>query len=327
MTLDFGDFRRLGIPESALLPQAPCLSPEDFDVLLRSLQLLRISQLRYLVQRFSIPVSGNKTKLLGLVISIFHSLRYDPVLLEALAEINRLLEQQSDIFSNPLTSTGRLDIVPPDPSFWAPPNPLFMQSDPPFLFGPLLVPPGQFAGKFSFFLPPLRASAHLAFLFRDGEPHKFAFSVELNGFDFEITASDPFPNPIDVTQTLSLDKKPNTLEIKLIASSVPMMICLREFRYVGISFLAEKVCARKVHMSEKVLVIGRGCVSHDRFDLLDFLSGAVATGRWICPVCHRPIELGELMLSRLTPRDQEMETLAVGLFHPGADAELDWSMF
>jgi hypothetical protein len=326
MALDFHNYPRVNLPESAIAPQGLCLSPREFDSLLNSLQLLRISQLRYVVHHFSIPVSGNKTKLLGLVISIFHSLRYEPVLVDVFAEISRLLEHHSDIFSSPTPSLGRLEIVPPDPSFWAPLTPLYVNADPPFLFGPLFIPPGQFGGKFSFFIPPLRNSATISFLFPDGEPQRFAFTAELNGFDLQIEASDPFPTPMDVTTVLTSDKTPNTLEIKLIASSAPMMICVREFRFIGILVLAEQVCGRKVHMSEQITVAARGCEAHDRFDLLDFLSSAVGTGRWACPVCHRPVELGQLGVARAVRADA-FEPLPAGLFAPGSDPECEWGLF
>jgi hypothetical protein len=311
------------MPDSPLPSESPSLSSEEFDSLLKSLQLLRISQLRYLVQRFSIPVSGNKTKLLGLIISIFHSLRHDPVLVEALAEVNRLLEQPSDIFSNPIASVGRLEIVAPNPGFWAPLNPVLSQQEPPFLFGPILVPPGQSTGKFAFTLPPLSHSVNISFLFQDGEPSKVAFSADLNSFSFEITANDPFPNPIDVTHALAFDQSRNILEIKSVASSAPLMICVREFRFVGLSLMAEQVCARKVHMSERVMVLAKGCEPHDPFDLLDFLSAAVATGRWFCPVCNRPIDIGQLTLAH-SSKGGGSDPLPVGLFAPGAEPEYDW---
>jgi hypothetical protein len=299
------------------------LTPAEFDSLIGSLQLLRISQLRYIVQRFAIPATGNKTKLLGLVVSILETMRLDPVLKGIRAEVNRLLAEHTGPFSDPFATFDHLQPVAPDATFQSLPNPLILQSDHRFLFGPFLAPPGQFTGKFTFTCPPTDNPVNIAFLFPESGVHPFAFRADLNGFLFELSLEDPFPSNLDITQVLNSGPTQNVLDIQFLLCRAPMMICICEYQYVGVLPLAEKICGRTVRVNETIFVRAKGCAVHRPLELIGLLSRFLATGIWRCPVCHRDVEMGDI--EGLAP--DEANSVPVGIFHPGARELLDWDDF
>jgi hypothetical protein len=274
------------------------LSPEEFDSLTNAVQLLRISQLRYIVQRFSLPASGNKSKLLSLVLSIFPSLRYDRVLIDIHNEVTRLLAQQGDSFTNPLAPVGQLEIVDLDPSFSSPQNPLIIEHPAAFIFGPIFVPVGHFAGRFQFGCPRQQHSVSVSFLFSRGIVDRFGLKIELNGFPFEISQDDPYPQPLDITHVLNFDSAQNILEVKLVTAQSPMMIVIREYDFVGIHHWVNQIAGRPVDITtQAVMVRSPACDHPEAFDLVAFLSLGVATGSMSCPICHRQIDIASLTLA------------------------------
>ncbi|KAH0785175.1 MIZ zinc finger family protein [Histomonas meleagridis] len=276
---------------------APSLSPEQFDTLIKSIQLLRISQLRYIVQKFSIPASGNKTKLLSLVIKIFHGLRYDKSLIDVFNEVNRLLvDQQDPLASSPLNSfSNNLVIGNLDPNYLPITNPLYEYLNEPPFFGPILVSPGQSSGKFTFVNNLLSNSMMcLTFYFNEGKPHAFSLNGNINGAPFEVFPDDPYPQPIDITGSITAQ---NVLEVRIQTSS-SMMICLNRYQYNGIQFIADQICHRHVNLStEKPTVIHLSCTRQLPFPLGMFLSKAVSTDNWRCPICNEIIEPSQIALS------------------------------
>lgn len=303
MPVEFGDFSQpMTVTTSPIAPmpnQTQYLTPEEFEALNKSVQLLRISQLRYIVQKFSIPASGNKTKLLSLVLSIFQSLRFDKVLIDILQEINKLLAQQSDPFSNPLASVGALEVVSPDPTFISPPNPLYAQNDQSFILGPILAPSGQSKGSFQFAYAPTGVTVNVCFLFSGGNPQQFEFLADLNGFPIEVSLDDPFPQPLDVTSLLNPGSQ-NVLDVKMVQCSAPMMICIREFRYNGLQTVVDGICGRRVNLAqENIQVVSRVCDHPTPFQLLPYLSRAFGTGNWNCPICHRQLDLQSLVVTQM----------------------------
>jgi hypothetical protein len=319
----------LSVPMS---PQSQYLSPDEFESLNKAVQLLRISQLRYIVQKFSIPATGNKTKLLSLVLSIFQSLRYDKGLIEVLQEVNRLLAQTSDPFSNPLAGVGHLELVDPDPSFAAPFSPLVVQAPDSFVFGPLFAAPGQFTGKFTFSCPSRSNPVNVCFLFPDGVCHQFGFKADLNGYPFEIADDDPFPQPLDVTHVLNVGQIENSLEVKLLVSTVPMMICIREYRFVGLQGLVSQICRRHVDPAERIDAMSSQCDHPGAFELVPFLARAIATENWSCPTCHRRIDIDTIEEARRAgPAAGRHSALTVDIFQPGPSdpfmPQLDWFDF
>jgi hypothetical protein len=320
----------LSVPMS---PQSQYLSPEEFESLNKAVQLLRISQLRYIVQKFSIPASGNKTKLLSLVLSIFQSIRYDKGLIEVLQEVNRLLAQTSDPFSNPLAGVGHLALVDPDPSFAAPFNPLVVQAPDSVVFGPLLAAPGQFTGKFTFSCPSRSNPVNVCFLFPDAVCHQFGFKADLNGYPFEIAPDDPFPQPLDVTHVLNVGHVENSLEVKLLISTVPMMICIREYRFVGLQGIVSQICRRDVDWpGERIDAVSSQCDHPGTFQLVPFLARAIATENWSCPTCHRRIDIESIQEARpASAGARPAPASTVDIFQHGPSdsfmPQLDWFDF
>lgn len=302
-------------------PQKPQhLSNEEFESLKRVVQLLRISQLRYIVQKFSIPASGNKTKLLGLLLSVFHSLRYDRVLIDIYNEINNILSKKE------ANSIKQLEIITRfDPNFQSPPNPLQCQSDPPFMLGPIFVPPRESSGKFGFMYSDseedLNTLINISFLFPGGKAQQFAFKGEINGFPFEISIDDPYPQPIDVTEYINVKTTMNTLNIKSIKTSSPMMICIREYKYCGIQNMMNQIVGRNVDPEKEDFdVHSSSCQHRESFSLSNFLSNSFATGSWKCPICDHLID--PLNLSVIRAHDITKEKMNI---HFTMDEESDSS--
>ena len=323
--MEYGEYsQNMSMVASPIAPmpnQTQYLTPEEFEALNKSVQLLRISQLRYIVQKFSIPASGNKTKLLSLVLSIFQSLRFDKVLIDILQEINKLLAQQSDPFANPLASVGVLEIVPPDPSFLSPPNPLYSQNDTSFIFGPVLAPTGQSKGNFQFAYAQTGVSVNVCFLFPAGNPQQFSFQADLNGFPIEISGDDPFPQPLDVTSLLNVGAQ-NILDVKMLQCAGPMMFCVREYKYNGLQNVVDTVCGRHVNLDQEVIyVASRNCEHPAPFQLMPYLSRAFGTGNWNCPVCGRQLDLQSLAAVEAPGREQEP-----GIFSTGVSGQPSGSM-
>lgn len=278
-------------PTSHIYPQqSQHLSNEEFESLKRVVQLLRISQLRYIVQKFSIPASGNKTKLLGLLLTIFQSLRYDKVLIDIYNEINNLLSKKIE------NSVKSLEIISQfDPSFRSPPNLLQTQSDPPFMLGPILIPPGQSSGKFGFMHSEsnedLSKSVNISFLFPGGKNQQFSLKGEINGIPFEVSIDDPYPQPIDITDYINTKTLINTLNITMINTLLPMMICVREYKFNGIQEMMNQVLGRAINIDEEDYnVCSNSCHHKDSFSLAPFLSRSLATGNFNCPICGQPID-------------------------------------
>ncbi|KAH0793219.1 MIZ zinc finger family protein [Histomonas meleagridis] len=267
----------------------PSLSYEEFDALIKSVQLLRISQLRYIVQKYSIPASGNKTKLLSLVIKIFHSLRFDKSLIDILNEVNRLLADQQDSFSiSPITSVpNNLEICDPDPNYFPLTNPLYEYIDESPFFGPILVPPGQSNGKFTFTndLAPNNSMFCLTFYFKNGKTQQLSLNGSINGSPFDIFPDDPYPQPIDLTGGIL---PTNVLELRIQAPS-QMMICINRYQYSGIQAVANRICGQA-----QPLVIHNSCTVHHPFPLVPFLSKAISTDNWKCPICNEFIQISQI---------------------------------
>jgi hypothetical protein len=304
--------------------QGQFLSPDEFESLNKAVQLLRISQLRYLVQKFEIPASGNKSKLLNLVLSIFQSLRFDKVLIEIHHEITRLLSQHEDPFSNPIASVSALSIVGHDPNFFSPPNPLICEGSD-FLLGPLLANAGQFAGRFHFTCP-VKCGVVVGFLFQGGVVHRFALKVEVNGFLFEISGDDPFPERLDVGHVVNFGGGRNVMEVKMLATVEPMMIVVREYEFVGIGKCVNAIVGRAVDLrTERVLVRHAGCEHSQGVDFVMLLTVGLATGRMTCPNCHREVDIG-----RLVP-EPEARPAKAEIYQPAIaemiESQVDWFDF
>ncbi|EAX92180.1 MIZ zinc finger family protein [Trichomonas vaginalis G3] len=277
------------------------LSQEDFDSLIKTVQLLRISQLRYIVQKFAIPASGNKTKLLGLVIQIFHNLRYDPVLVQIYQEINNLLAQQDAPFSSPSLTSSSIELSQPNPEYIPSFNLCIIINFEASVFGPLLAKPGRSANKFRFTTPPAVRPTIVTFLFYNGNPQPFSIQFELNGIPFEISKDDSQPAPIDVTAVLSQPGIENVLDIKAVNCAVPIMIQLFQYEYVGLRACIHQICGNIDISKEQPMVKTNTCAHHNGFSLVQYLSSALSTGHWFCPVCGADASLQNLIVLQSVP--------------------------
>jgi hypothetical protein len=280
---------------------ASVLTPDEFESLTKAVQLLRISQLRYIVQKFSLPANGNKTKLLSILLSIFQSLRYDRRLLQIHHEVSKLMAQFDDAFASPIAPLQQLEVAEYNPAFVAPPNPLVEEFEG-FLFGPLYAPIGQFTGQFQFTCPErVENAVMISFLFPGGLAHQFGLKIELNHFPFEIVQEDPFPQPLDITHVLN-PASVQILDVKAVVTAAPMMICIRQYRFMGIQGLADRICGRGVTLQAEHVPVQSPACAHV-FDLVSLLSVGLATGHMCCPTCQTPLDIGSLRMS--TPQPPE----------------------
>ena len=87
------------------------ISNHKFEKLLKTLQLLRISQIRFFIQKFSLPSIGNKSKLLFLLTSILLKLRYDPLISLIYKEANQIMENKNKIFFNPCNKLSDIYLI------------------------------------------------------------------------------------------------------------------------------------------------------------------------------------------------------------------------
>jgi hypothetical protein len=338
--MEYRDYSN-ALTEAMSMPQTRCLTSDEFESLTKSLQLLRISQLRYIVQKFSIPASGNKTKLLNLVLSIFQSLRYDRVLIDILQEINKLLSQQRDAFTNPLASVGQLEVCQMDPNFYCPPNPLYSELKSQIFFGPIFAPEGHHTGQFRFCSTLGTNPVNICFLFPNGQVRKFGLSCEFNGYPFEGSIDDPFPQPIDVTHIINSRGIENVFNIRRVICEVAMMILICEYQYKGLGTVVNEICGREMRIGvDQIFVSSKSCEHDGSFALIPWLSEAYATGNWSCPICHCILEIENLkvdgsenigMCDRLPDAvDQFGNGMGSGIFQPISDpfvSAFDWDSF
>jgi hypothetical protein len=339
---DVQQFQAPTVVENHKISGSSTLSEEEFHSLIKSIQLLRISQLRYIVQKFSIPASGNKTKLLSLVIQIFHNLRFDPILSDIYQEIGNLLAQQDAPFSAPTFNTSQLELVQPNSDFIPTFNvTITILSESP-VFGPLLAKPGRTSGKFTFLSPPINAPTIVTFLFYQGNAQPFSIQFQLNGILFEISKDDPQPAPIDVANVLSAPGVENILDIKSVNTTVPVMIQLFQYEYTGIKYCIQRLIGQTDITKNLPYVKTNTCQHEKSFSLVSYLSDSLATGNWMCPVCGADAQLQNLVLTNFnqnhpsSPHDtrasiastESMFGLNSGdIFHGGQIDQFDWDTY
>lgn len=276
---------------------AMVISEVNFQSLLKTVQLLRISQLRYLVQKFSIPVSGNKTKLLNLVIEIFKKLRTKPVLLEIHQEINQLLSNQDTFSNSQQTVKNQLELSKYLPDFSHAFNPLIECLFNIKLYGPILARPGVSSGFFWFETIPHDSMVMIQFLFPGGEIRRFSLSFRLNGIPFEIYPEDDVPTPLDVSDVLMPVGTLNTFSVDSMETESDMQMVFIGFRYVGVNKLIEQVCNRSVDIKrENIFVKSLSCQHIEGFSLLNHISNGLATFDWSCPCCGCSAGISELIV-------------------------------
>jgi hypothetical protein len=273
-------------PPSHVAPSPPVLIPsiphgilvlDEFENLKRSIQLLRISQLRYIVRKFSLPASGNKARLLGVVLQLVDAMRHSPVLVQISAEVISLLSQQHEPFTNPLESVQSLTPTSAD-GFRAPDHPLVRYLDTAAVCGPVLANPGSSSGTFSFAARNRSARYCLSFRWADGRAVPMDLRAEINGFAIFVAPDDPWPTPLDITDLL-VSNQANTLSIKAIKTHAPVALSVREYELVAITQL---VGDAEIQTGE---LKGPDCAHEQGAKLADFVVRGIALGGWNCPIC------------------------------------------
>lgn len=266
--------------------QIGSITNDEFDILINKVQLLQSSQIRYIIEKFSIPINNKSTSLINFLMLF----RYEPKLISIYNEI------QNVILENDIQNEKILQVIDLDPRFKSPPDLTNTQSTPPFIFGPISVPIGQTSGKFQFQYNKANesfsnAQINISFLFLNGIPHQFALECEFNGIPIEVSLDDPFPQPIDITDLLLCNSEINTFDIKIIQSDQPMMICIREYSYNDIQTIMGNIIGKIVSIDEEDFeVYSTECIHDDSFSLVNFISTSLATGEWKCPICSKIID-------------------------------------
>lgn len=277
---------------STQIPHEKCLSDVEFESLLKIIKLLRVSEIRYIVKKFDLPLKGNKTKLLNDVISIFHLLKNNAILSTIYGEINEIITNKEQ------NSTTKLNISNYDSRFYSQPNIMQHQADPPFILGPISVLPGKSSGQFNFnYNYSNEKLVNISFLFLDGVPHQFELDCNINGFQIEISIDDPYPQPIDITDLINTNSDSNKFIINKIKTPKQMMICIREYEYLGLQMIMDQITGLKTNIqTDDFYTISKNCNHEGSFSFVDFLSNSFATGISKCPICKHEINPFDLVV-------------------------------
>lgn len=265
------------------------LTDEEFDNLIKYVQLLKSYQIQQIIQKFSFPIAKDASNNTNLLLIIMQSPRHDIILTSIYNEIKRLF------FRKDISMFNKLQIVQYDDNFESPKSFLYRQTTNPLIFGPIFVSPGNSSGEFQFIYSKpkekFESQINISFLFKKGIPHQFELEAEFNGFQIDVSIEDPYPQPIDISDLINLNSETNTLNIKKINSCEPMMICIREYSFYDIESMMEEIAGKPIKIGEEDLyVISRNCFHNNAFSLTNFLSTSYATGECKCPICGGRID-------------------------------------
>lgn len=283
-------------PIPAHMVRQTFLSNEEFENLKRSIQLLRIEQLRYVVQRFSLPANGNKTRLIQIVLGIIDTLRPTQLLVEMNAEVNKLLQTQHEPFANPLESTHKLVPFNGNEPMYVPSHPLYTLTERPPLLGPLYAPTGTsiLASPVNIKVDDVK-SVIIEFAWNSLPPKPFDMVMDVNGSQIIISSDDPNPQPIDISDFFKSSQNVRIF-IQSIKAQCPMTISIREYCMRNV-FSVAKLMAEGANVNapvENLKCRGKNCGSHPGFPLVNFLATCFATKKSVCPICGEQISLSEV---------------------------------
>ena len=259
------------------------LSDQDFEVLQKSLQLLRISQLRYIVQRFSFCITGNKSKLVNVLSNYFVQFRY------IYNEVMKIVSQYNEPFVNPLQGTQKLRVLNV-PNFYIRNN-FMMEIDKNHILGPIYVPRGMSHGEFDFTINNINHErVCMIFTWDSPESTPFDLYAYLNDNRITIKTSDVCPGTIDITNII---KENNKLLISSIKTNVPFIITINFFNSIGLRKYMLNMGYNETE-DGKINVMCKHCKKGE-FDALMFLSMAISFGNWNCPFCGEILKLEDLV--------------------------------
>ncbi|KAH0806465.1 MIZ zinc finger family protein [Histomonas meleagridis] len=280
------------------------LNDQDFDTLIKSVQLLRISQIRYIVQKYSLPANGNKTKLLQIVVKLLESIRHQPLIKQIYQEVMLLLAKQDQPFFNPLQTVKRLQIcqqVVVSP----PPHPFIKLLPLPPILGPIVAQSGTSNGFFEFMISSISSRVCINFTWQNNTPTNFSMFADVNGFLFAVNPDDFEPLPLDITEKIFLNR-PNLFTIRSITTETPIAVTISRYEPQTIQSIIKKFSAEGCN-DYQTLVCGRSC-NHEPFSLVDFLSKGTATNIWKCPICGSSLSIDDLVGIHTDGQVQESDT-------------------
>lgn len=281
---------------AAVQRHQPMLTNDEFENLKRSIQLLRIEQIRYIVQKFNLPANGNKTKLIQIILSIIDTLRPLPLLVHISHEVNRLLAVQHEPFSNPLESSHKLEPYKVQGQIYTPPNPLIRILDHPPRLGPLMASTGTSTLGVHQIDIPEGTKVLLEFSWLTQQMSPFELMLSLNGNPFQISSDDPKPGSIDLTSFLG---PTHTLAFAVdsIKTPVPMILTIRDYQLLTVEDLAQQIAAkRKISTPvNNISCKGSSCNHQQSVLLLRVIASYIATGKARCPICQQPIDINSLV--------------------------------
>ena len=287
------------------------LEPEEYENLKRQIQLFRISQLRYIVQKYSLPANGNKTRLVQLILYLFEAMRNTPLLSQIYADVLEIVSSFHEPFANPLDKMHKLSLNVPESHknvvFQSPPHPFikFPENSTVFI-GPLFASPGASGSCHEFLLPSQPCRILIDFAWPNGSPLSFELIGEVNGFPINISIDDPVPLPIDITDMCTPNQKV-VVDIKSLRTQSIMALSVRQYELVSIKDIAISIL--KVdpsyfdHFSNTMLVKGKSCQHNDGFLVLPFLAENIIKKNNLCPICKNQIQIEDLVIALPNPSD------------------------
>ena len=117
--------------------------------------------------------------------------------------------------------------------------------------------------------------------------------------------------PVDATDLLAPFSQQNWLVIETGSLVVPFTICGVWVSTLTLSDVIAKIAAKGVFtyndlsaicpLSGKPIVCpvkGQNCMHEQCFDLVPFIGFSMALGEWVCPICHIPLPIDELILGQ-----------------------------
>jgi hypothetical protein len=316
-------FRPSGFPPSSPSFEDPVHSgpglwsqPTSVPLLARGISLLSITQLRELLREYSLPTGGNKQGLVNRLVIFLETFgqTQQNLLNQFSGKLKSLLavdpDEQSHVAEPPFAAAAPEAAPAAARVTAASPSCLFEATDAEIPFGPLLIPIPQMLGyqhPFTLPLPPGDFAPILQFAsVVPGVPIR-KLSVQLGGVFTTFVDSvlwldvSEFVNRQAVVQVLHIDPAVSVVAFIRWMQRVPLpdlaqrILSEREFavphgharaRPNGVCPLTRKLIARPAR--------GVKCQHDDCFDLTGFLSYAMKTNSWVCPICHMRLAAEDL---------------------------------
>jgi hypothetical protein len=288
--------------------------PPSVLLLARGISLLSITQLRELLREYSLPTGGNKTCLVNRLVIFLET--FSPTQQNLLGQfstkLKSLLSIDPDDSTSP-SSTNHPEDVSKSLTFsgmthrlpTVSPTCLFENTNAPIPFGPVLIHIPQMLGyqhRFALPLPPGDFVPILQFTSVSPRILIRKLSIQLSGVFIT------FLDNIMWTNVSEFVNRQGLVQILQIDPPVPIIAFIRWMEKVSLVNLTEKILTKKEFivqyghsrtrpngvcpLTRKLIARparGVKCQHDDCFDLTGFLSYAMRTNSWTCPICHIPL--------------------------------------